>query len=246
MPESGAAEYERLSDRKNIVVIADEAHRTQYGFEAEVRDVVDKETKEVVGQRIAYGFAKYLRDALPNATYIGFTGTPIESTDINTPQVFGNYVDRYDIKDAVTDGATVKIYYESRLAKVKLGEEGRRLIKQLDEDIAESEEITEKQKAKAKWARVEAIVGNPQRLKNLAKDIVTHFEARQKVFDGKAMIVAMSRRIAVDLYDEIIRLKPEWHDEDKTKGVIKVIMTAASSDGVRMAKHHTTKTERLL
>lgn len=244
MPENGSSVYEELSDRKNIVVIADEAHRTQYGFEAEVRDVIDKETKEVVGQRIAYGFAKYLRDALPNATYIGFTGTPIESNDINTPQVFGNYVDRYDIKDAVTDGATVKIYYESRLAKVKLDEEGRRLIKQLDEDIAESEEITEKQKARAQWTKVESIVGNSQRLKNLAKDIVTHFEARQEVFEGKAMIVAMSRRIAVDLYDEIIALKPEWHDEDKTKGTIKVIMTAASSDGVKMAKHHTTKTER--
>lgn len=244
MPETGSSIYEKLSSRKNIVVIADEAHRTQYGFEAEVRDVVDKETKEVVGQRIAYGFAKYLRDALPNATYIGFTGTPIESNDINTPQVFGNYVDRYDIKDAVTDGATVKIYYESRLAKVKLDEEGRRLIKQLDEDIAESEEITEKQKARAQWTKVEAIVGNSQRLKNLAKDIVTHFEARQQVFEGKAMIVAMSRRIAVDLYDEIIALKPDWHDADKAKGTIKVIMTAASSDGVQMARHHTTKTER--
>lgn len=244
MPEAGTSRYDELSDRTNIVVIADEAHRTQYGFEAEVRDVVDKETKEIIGQRIAYGFARHLRDALPNATYIGFTGTPIESTDINTPQVFGNYVDRYDIKDAVTDGATVKIYYESRLAKVKLDEEGRRLIKQLDEDIAESEEITEKQRAGAKWAKVEAIVGNPQRLKNLAKDIVTHFEARQKVFAGKAMIVAMSRRIAAELYGEIIALRPEWHDEDKTKGVIKVIMTAASSDGAQMAKHHTTKTER--
>ena len=244
MPEAGNSEYERLSDRTNIVVIADEAHRTQYGFEAEVRDVLDKETKEVIGQRLAYGFAKYLRDALPNATYIGFTGTPIESTDINTPQVFGNYVDRYDIKDAVTDGATVKIYYESRLAKVRLDEEGRRLIKQLDEYLEESEEITGKQKARAKWAKVEAIVGNPQRLKNLAKDIVTHFEARQKVFEGKAMIVAMSRRIAAELYDEIVALRPEWHDEDKTKGAIKVIMTAASSDGAQMAKHHTTKTER--
>jgi type I restriction enzyme R subunit len=244
MPEAGKTKYDELSGRTNIVVIADEAHRTQYGFEAEVRDIVDKETKEVIGQRIAYGFAKYLRDALPNATYIGFTGTPIEKEDINTPQVFGNYVDRYDIKDAVTDGATVKIYYESRLAKVRLDEEGRRLIKQLDEDIAESEEITEKQKARAKWAKVEGIIGNPQRLKNLAQDIVTHFEARQKVFEGKAMIVAMSRRIAAELYDEIVALRPEWHDEDKTKGAIKVIMTAASSDGAKIAKHHTTKTER--
>lgn len=244
MPETGSSEYEELSDRKNIVVIADEAHRTQYGFEAEVRDVVDKETQEVVGQRIAYGFAKYLRDALPNATYIGFTGTPIEGTDINTPQVFGNYVDRYDIKDAVTDGATVKIYYESRLAKVNLDEQGRRLIRELDEELEESQELSDQQKAKAKWTKAEAIVGNPKRLKNLAKDIVTHFEARQKVFAGKAMIVAMSRRIAVDLYAEIIVLKPEWHDEDKAKGAIKVIMTASSSDGAKMARHHTTKTER--
>lgn len=244
MPEDGSSEYERLSDRKNIIVIADEAHRTQYGFEAEIRDVIDKETKEIIGKRIAYGFAKYLRDALPNATYLGFTGTPIENTDINTPQVFGNYIDRYDIKDAVTDGATVKIYYESRLAKVKLDDEGRRLIKALDQEVEESEEITEKQKSKAQWTKVESIVGNSKRLKNLAKDIVTHFEGRQRVFDGKAMIVAMSRRIAVDLYDEIIALKPEWHDDDKSKGVIKVIMTAASSDGVGMAKHHTTKTER--
>jgi type I restriction enzyme, R subunit len=244
MPEAGSSKYEELSDRTNIVVIADEAHRTQYGFEAEVRDIVDKKTKEVTGQRIAYGFAKYLRDALPNATYIGFTGTPIEKEDINTPQVFGNYVDRYDIKDAVTDEATVKIYYESRLAKVRLDEEGRRLIKQLDEDLEESEEVTEKQKARAKWAKVEAIVGNPKRIRNLSKDIVTHFEARQKVFEGKAMIVAMSRRIAVELYEEIVALRPEWHDEDKTKGSIKVVMTAVSSDGAKMAKHHTTKTER--
>ncbi len=244
MPAEGRSVYEELSDRKNIVVIADEAHRTQYGFEAEVLDVRDKETKEVIGQRIAYGFAKYLRDALPNATYIGFTGTPIEKADNNTPRVFGNYVDRYDIKDAVTDGATVKIYYENRLAKVTLNEEGRRLIRDLDEEISESDEISDKQKSKAKWTRVEAVIGNPQRLKNLAKDIVNHFEARRQVFEGKGMIVAMSRRIAAELYDEIIALRPKWHDEDKAKGVIKVIMTTASSDGAQMAKHHTTKTER--
>src|SRR5207247_2615503 len=136
--------YDLLSDRTNIVVIADEAHRTQYGFEAEIKSVLDPETREVIGQRIAYGFAKYLRDALPKATYIGFTGTPIEGTDVNTPQVFGNYIDRYDIKDAVTDGATVKIFYESRLAKVNLDEEGRRLISELDQDLDESQELTEK------------------------------------------------------------------------------------------------------
>jgi type I restriction enzyme R subunit len=236
--------YDQLSDRSNIVVIADEAHRTQYGFDAAIKDVRDPETKEVIGQRIAHGFAQHLRDALPNATYIGFTGTPIEGTDINTPQVFGNYIDRYDIKDAVNDGATVRIYYESRLAKVNLDEEGRRLINELDQDLDESEELTEKQKSKSKWTRLEAIVGNSERINNLAKDIVNHFEERQKAFIGKAMIVAMSRRIAVDLYNAIVELRPDWHDEDKAKGDIKVIMTAAASDGPALAKHHTTKTDR--
>ena len=243
LPQDGKAEYDLLSDRRNIIVIADEAHRTQYGFEASLKDIRDSVTKEVIGKRIAYGLAKYLRDALPNATYIGFTGTPIENTDINTPQVFGNYVDIYDIAKSVSDGATVKIYYESRLAKVNLDEEGRRLISEFDEEL-EQEEISETQKAKAKWAKLEAIVGNEKRIKNLAKDIVYHFEQRQSVFEGKGMIVAMSRRIAVDLYNEIIALKPEWHDGDLSKGSIKVVMTAASSDGPVMAKHHTTKEQR--
>lgn len=237
--------YDRLSDRTNIVVIADEAHRTQYGFEAEIKDIFDKETKEVIGQRIAHGFAYHLRDALPNATYIGFTGTPIEGTDINTPKIFGNYIDRYDIKDAVADGATVRIYYESRLAKVNLDDEGKRLISEFDKELEENDEITEKQRARAKWTKVEAIVGNTDRIKNLAKDIVTHFEERQKAWvGGKAMIVAMSRRIAVDLYKEITALRPGWHDDDPSKGAIKVIMTAASSDGPEMSKHHTTKGQR--
>lgn len=244
LPEDGKSQYDLLSDRRNIVVIADEAHRTQYGFEAVTKQVKDKETKEVIGERIAYGFAKYMRDALKNATYIGFTGTPIESTDVNTPQVFGNYIDRYDIKDAVEDGATVKIYYESRLAKVALNDEGKRLIEEFDKELEQDEEVTEKQKAKAKWTKLEAIIGHPERIKNLATDIVTHFEEREKVFEGKAMIVAMSRRIAVELYKEIIALKPEWHDDDLTKGVIKVVMIASSSDGPEMEKHHTTKGER--
>ena len=244
LPEAGKAEYDRLSDRTNIVVIADEAHRTQYGFDAKIIDEKDKETKEVIGKRIAYGFAKYMRDALPNATYIGFTGTPIEGTDVNTPAVFGQYVDIYDISQSVADGATVKIYYESRLAKVNLDEEGRRLIEEFDKELEEDEEITDKQRAMAKWAKLEAIVGNQKRIKNLAKDIVTHFEQRQAVFDGKGMIVAMSRRIAVDLYNEIIKLRPEWHNDDLTKGVIKVIMTESSADGPVMQKQHTTKTQR--
>jgi len=236
--------YEQLSDRRNVIVIADEAHRTQYGFEAVMKDVKDKVSKEVIGQRIAYGFAKYMRDALPNATYIGFTGTPIEGTDVNTPQVFGNYVDIYDIAKSVADGSTVKIYYESRLAKVNLDEEGKRLINEFDEELEYDEEIDNKQKAKAKWSKLEAIVGNKHRIKNLARDIADHFEKRQKVFDGKAMIIAMSRRIAVDLFNEIVALKPEWKDDDLAKGTIKVVMTASSADGPVMAKHHTTKQQR--
>ena len=243
-PEERKSVYDQLSERRNIVVIADEAHRTQYGFEASIKEVKDKETKEKIGERIAYGFAKYMRDALPNATYIGFTGTPIESTDVNTPQVFGQYVDVYDISQAVADGATVRIYYESRLAKVNLNEEGKRLIEEFDAELEQDEEITEKQKAKAKWTKLEAIVGNVDRIKNLAKDIVNHFEQRQKVFDGKAMIVAMSRRIAADLYKEIIALRPEWHNDDLSKGVIKVVMTSTSADGPEMQRHNTTKLQR--
>jgi len=244
LPEAGKAEYDRLSDRTNIVVIADEAHRTQYGFQAKLVDIKDKETKDVIGKRIAYGFAKYMRDALPNATYIGFTGTPIEGTDVNTPAVFGQYVDIYDISQSIADGATVRIYYESRLAKVNLDEEGRRLIAEFDKELEEDEEITDKQRVRAKWTKLEAIVGNPERIKNLAKDIVTHFEQRNAVFEGKGLIVAMSRRIAVDLYNEIIHLKPEWHNDDLSNGAIKVVMTASSADGPVMQKHHTTKSQR--
>ena len=243
LPDEGKTDYDQLSARKNIVVIADEAHRTQYGFEAVMKEVRDKETKEVIGQRIAYGFAKYMRDALPEATYIGFTGTPIESTDVNTPQVFGQYIDVYDISQAVNDGATVRIYYESRLAKVYLDEEGKKMIEEFDKEL-EEDELTEKQKAKARWTKLEAIVGNEARIKNLAKDIVAHFEARQKTFIGKGMIVAMSRRIAVELYSEIVALRPTWHHDNLNKGMIKVVMTASSSDGPEMIMHHTTKEER--
>jgi len=236
------AVYEQLSDRKNIVVIADEAHRTQYGFKAKTIDDKDKEGK-VIGKKIVYGFAKYLRDALPNATYLGFTGTPIEKTDVNTPAVFGDYVDIYDIAQAVDDGATVKIYYESRLAKINLSEEGKKLVSELDDEL-EKGDITETQKAKAKWTQLEALIGSYDRIKQIASDIINHFEQRQEVFEGKGMIVTMSRRIAVDLYNEIIRLKPGWHNDDLKKGLIKVVMTAASSDGPVMAKQHTTKEQR--
>ena len=240
-PDEGNV-YEMLSDRENIVVIADEAHRTQYGFKAKTID--DKNAHgEVIGKKIVYGFAKYMRDALPNATYLGFTGTPIESTDVNTPAVFGNYVDIYDIAQAVEDGATVRIYYESRLAKVNLSEEGRRLVEEFDDEL-DQEDLTDTQKAKAKWTQLEALVGSENRINQIAKDIIEHFELRQTVFEGKAMIVTMSRRIAADLYKAIIKLRPEWHSDELNKGVIKVVMTSASSDGAEIAKHHTTKEQR--
>ena len=240
-PEDGNI-YDELSNRRNIIVLADEAHRTQYGFKPKTVDEKDKDGN-VIGKKIVYGFAKYLRDALPNATYLGFTGTPIESSDINTPAVFGDYVDIYDISQAVEDGATVKIYYESRLAKITLSDEGKELVKELDGELGNND-LSETQKAKAKWTQLEALIGSKNRVKEVAQDIVSHFEKRQEVFDGKGMIVAMSRRIAAELYSEIIKLKPDWHDDDLTKGVIKVVMTASSSDGPLMAKHHTTKQQR--
>jgi type I restriction enzyme R subunit len=240
-PEDGNV-FDELSNRPNIVVIVDEAHRTQYGFSAKTIDEKSA-SGEVIGKKVVYGFAKYLRDALPNATYLGFTGTPIEKMDVNTPAVFGNYVDIYDIAQAVEDGATVRIFYESRLAKVGLSDEGKKLIAELDEEL-DQDELTDTQKVKSKRTQLEALVGSEQRTKNIAKDIVSHFEARQEVFAGKGMIVSMSRRIAVDLYDEIIKLKPEWHSDDLNKGVIKVVMTASSSDGPKLAKHHTSKKQR--
>ncbi len=240
-PQEGNV-FETLSERKNIVVIVDEAHRTQYGFKAKTIDHKDADGN-VVGKKIVYGFAKYIRDALPKATYLGFTGTPIESTDTNTPAVFGNYIDVYDIAQAVEDGATVRIYYESRLAKVQLSEEGKEMVEELDNELLQ-EDLTDTQKAKAKWTQLEALIGSKNRVKNIAKDIIQHFEARQEVFEGKGMIVSMSRRIAAELYHEIIELKPEWHSNDLDKGVIKVVMTSASSDGPKIAIHHTNKTQR--
>jgi len=242
-PDEGNV-YEQLSDRRNIVVIADEAHRTQYGFSAKTIDEKNA-SGEVIGKKVVYGFAKYLRDALPNATYLGFTGTPIEKNDVNTPAVFGNYVDIYDIAQAVEDGATVRIYYESRLAKISFSDEGKRLIAELDEEL-DQEDLSNTQKAKAKWTKVEALIGSQQRIQSIAQDIVNHFEARQEVFAGKGMVVSMSRRIAAELYETIIKLRPDWDSEDLTKGAIKVVMTASSSDGPLLAKHHTSKEQRKL
>ena len=232
-PEEGNI-YDQLSDRENIIVIADEAHRTQYGFKAKI----DKETGN-----IKYGFAKYIRDALPNATYIGFTGTPIEKTDRNTPAVFGNYIDVYDISQAVEDRIIVKIYYESRLAKISLSDEGKKLVAELDDEL-KKDELAETQKAKAKWTQLEALVGSKDRIKRIVGDIVNHFEQRQAVFEGKGMIIAISRRVAAELYDEIIKIRPQWHSDDLKKGAIKVVMTSFSSDGPEISKHHTTKDQR--
>ena len=240
-PDEGNV-FDTLSERENIVVIADEAHRTQYGFKAKTIDDKD-EQGNVVGKKVVYGFAKYMRDALPNATYLGFTGTPIESTDTNTPAVFGNYIDVYDIAQAVEDGATVRIYYESRLAKVNLSEEGKQLVEKLDDELVQ-DDLTDTQKAKAKWTQLEALIGSENRIKNIAQDIVSHFEQRQEVFAGKGMIVSMSRRIAADLYAQIIKIKPDWHSDDLDKGMIKVVMTSSSSDGPEISKHHTTKAQR--
>lgn len=217
-------QYDMLSDRKNIVVIADEAHRSQYDF-------MD-------------GFARHMRDALPNASFIGFTGTPIETTDKNTQAVFGDYIDVYDIHQAVEDGATVRIYYENRLAKIQLKEEEKPRIDEEFEELTESEELSDRQKLKAKWARLEAIVGNEHRINLIAEDIVKHFEDRDAILDGKAMIVCMSRRICVDLYNAIVKVKPEWHHEDDDKGMIKVVMTGSSADPLGYQPHVRSKQRR--
>ncbi len=213
-----------LSDRHNIVVIADEAHRSQYDF-------ID-------------GYARHMRDSLPNASFIGFTGTPIEHTDANTRAVFGDYVSIYDIQQAVEDGATVKIYYEGRLAKLELDEKEKPKIDPEFDEVTEGEELEKKEKLKTKWAALEAIVGTEKRVGLVAKDIVDHFEKRQEAIDGKAMIVAMSRRIAVDLYNAIIKIKPEWHSDDDKQGVIKIVMTGSASDPEDWQPHIRTKARR--
>jgi type I restriction enzyme R subunit len=220
-PEPGSADYPLLTDRRNVVVIADEAHRSQYGFRAKVaRGTGD----------ISYGFAKYLRDALPNASFIGFTGTPIEKEDVNTPAVFGSYIDVYDISRAVEDGATVPIYYESRLARIELDEDEKPKIDAEIAELTEDEAESEQERLKRRWASVEALVGSEKRLALVAEDLVRHFEDRIAALDGKAMIVCMSRRICVALYDAIIKLRPDWHSDEDEAGAIKVVMTGAASD----------------
>ena len=225
-----------LSTRRNVVVIADEAHRSQYGFRSRMV------TGEGGGQLVA-GFAQHMRDALPGASFIGFTGTPVEQTDRNTKAVFGDYISIYDIQRAVADGATVPIYYESRLAKLALKEEQKPVIDEEFEEVTEGEEEDRRAQLRSKWAALEAVVGEEKRVQLIAENLVRHFEARLDTMDGKAMVVCMSRRICVDMYAAITKLRPDWHDLDDTRGGIKVVMTGSSTDPESFQQHRRTKTQ---
>lgn len=260
MPGEDEDTFPVLSDRGNIVVIADEAHRTQYGFEAKLKTRKSKSfsTNEysraaanddrenflttalaVAEPTVTYqvGYAQHLRDALPNATFVAFTGTPVSSTDRDTRAVFGDYIHVYDMQQAKEDGATVAIYYESRLAKLKLKEADLESLDEEVDELAEDEEEQTQARLKSRWAALEKVVGAEPRIASVAADLVEHFEERNKAQDGKAMVVAMSRDICVLLYDEIIKLRPDWHDEDPEKGVIKVIMTGSASDKAFLRPH---------
>ena len=223
-PEEKGDRQQVLSPRRNIVVIADEAHRSQYDF-------ID-------------GFARHMRDALPNASFIGFTGTPIEKTDANTRAVFGDYISVYDIQRAVADNATVPIYYEGRLAKLELKESEKPKIDPKFEEVTEGEEVERREKLKSKWAQLEAVVGSENRVRKIARDLVDHFESRLAVMDGKAMVVAMSRRIAVELYREIVAIRPAWHSDDDEQGALKVVMTGSASDPLEWQGHIRNKPRR--
>ncbi len=227
--------YPLLTDRRNVIIVADEAHRSQYGFGAKI----DPKTG-----RKRYGYAHYIRQALPNASFIGFTGTPVEGSDKNTPAIFGDYIDIYDISRAVEDGATVPIYYESRLAKIELNDDEKPLIDSEIEAMVEDDSLTEAEKLKAKWSSVEALVGSEKRLVQVASDMVTHFENRLTALDGKAMAVCMSRCICVDLYDQIVAIRPDWHNVDDDKGAIKIVMTGAASDPLEWQQHIGNKRRR--
>ena len=237
-PAPGEERFPKLTDRSNVVVIADEAHRSQYGLRA----VLDKRTGAY-----KYGFAKHLRDALPGATFVGFTGTPVESADKDTRAVFGDYVSIYDIQDAVDDGATVPIYYESRLAKLDINQAQ---IEQLNADVEEvfedEEDVAQREAAKGKWAQLEKLVGAEPRLKQVAADLVAHFEARTTALDGKAMVVCMSRAICAGLYKEITALRPAWHNDDPALGGIKVVMTGSAADAAPLQPHITNSTTKKL
>ena len=224
LPEARGDTFPLLSARENVVVIADEAHRSQYDF-------ID-------------GFARHMRDALPNASFIGFTGTPIETTDKNTRSVFGEYISVYDIQRAVEDGATVPIYYESRLAKLQLKDEQKPLLDEAFDEVTEGEELEGKEKLKTKWSALEALVGTDRRLVLIGEDLVRHLEARLDVMDGKALVVCMSRRICVELYKALVALRPAWHDGDDDRGAIKVVMTGSASDLPEWQPHIRSKSRR--
>ena len=226
-PDPGETVYLPLTERRNVIVMADEAHRSQYGLRAKI----DK------AGEVSYGFAKYLRDGLPGASFIGFTGTPIETQDANTPATFGDYIDIYDISRAVEDGATVPIYYESRLARIEMDEAERPKIDAEIADLTEDEAEGEQERLKRRWASVEALVGADKRIARVAEDLIRHFESRLVGLDGKAMIICMSRRICVALYDAIVALRPDWHSDDDETGVIKVVMTGAASDPAAWQQH---------
>ncbi len=238
-PEKDKDQFPRLTDRTNVVVIADEAHRSQYGFNA----MLDKKSG-----KYKYGFAKHLRDALPNATFVGFTGTPVETNDKDTRAVFGDYVSVYDIQDAVDDGATVPIYYESRLAKLDINQaEIEQLSDQVEEIFEDEESLALREAAKTKWAALEKLVGADPRVKEVAADIVQHFEARNAAVEGKGMIVAMSREICAHLYNAIVALRPDWHSTDPAQGAIKVVMTGSAADKELLQPHiYNTTTKKQL
>ncbi|MDX4945939.1 type I restriction endonuclease subunit R [Providencia manganoxydans] len=227
-PLDNEKSHPALNLRDNIVVISDEAHRSQYGL----TPTLDRETGEY-----KYGYAKHMRDALPNASFMGFTGTPVSSVDKDTRAVFGEYVSIYDIQDAVDDGATVPIYYESRLAKLDLNHEELEALSNQVEELVEDEEAGQKEKTKGDWSRLEKLVGSEPRIQQVANDLIQHFEARNATMNGKAMIVAMSRDICVKLYDTLVALRPEWHSDNVEKGAIKIIMTGSASDKAALQPH---------
>lgn len=239
-------EHPILSTRANIVVVSDEAHRSQYGNKSKLVEVKDG-NGNVTGSKYVFGYSKYMRDALPNASFIGFTGTPIAMDDKDTRGVFGEYVSVYDIQDAVDDGATVPIYYESRLAKLDINQaEIEELNDQVEDEIGEDEETASREQIKSQWATLEKLVGAEPRIQQVALDLVNHFSTRSETFPGKAMIVAMSREICVDLYNAIVAIKPEWHHPDPDKGAIKIVMTGSASDKEKMQPHiHDKKTKKL-
>jgi type I restriction enzyme R subunit len=232
-PDESDQSVDALTKRKNVIVIADEAHRSQYGLKANEKD-----------GKVSFGFAKYMRDALPNASFIGFTGTPVELSDKNTPALFGEYIDIYDLTQAVRDKTTVPIYYESRIAKLDIPQELKPKIDSEYEEIVEGQEETYAETQKRKWARFEAIVGTDSRIDVVVKDFLQHYDLRQHAISGKVMLVAMSRKIAVKLYDTIVTHRPEWHNDDVDKGVIKVIMTSAASDPQAFQRHSTSSVQK--